>query len=339
MYKRNNLLFNILLIVCSLSAKAQHTYTIRSLETPPIKSIRGMYAVNDSVLWVSGTQGKAGLTTDAGKHWKWITVKGYDTCDWRTLYAFSTQRALLLNAGEPASIMLTTNGGETWTSVYHNSTTGIFFDGMTFRNKMEGVAIGDPLNGEFVNLHTTDGGKSWTPGTGSPITSQKGEAIFAASNSSITTYQDGKACFVTGGTVSRFFSGWNNWTSTPLPMIQGSAATGPFSVSFFDRLHGVITGGDYMHDTITKGNCLITEDGGQHWKSPVTPPQGYRSCVKYITNKMLVATGTSGTDISEDGGMHWKKISDIGFHVIAVSPHSKHIWLAGKERIAELVVY
>lgn len=338
MYKRNILFFTIILFLLFTHAAAQNMYTIQMLENPPIKSIRGMSAVNDSVLWISGTAGKLGITTNGGKNWQWMTVPGYDTCDWRTIYAFSSDQALLLNAGEPAAILLTTNRGKTWERVYFNDTKGIFFDGMTFKNKKEGMAIADPLNGRFTIIHTHNGGQTWQPATveEQPV-AQNGEAIFAASNSSITTLPDGNAVFVSGGTVSHFFKGWLQWKTVNWPMIQGRSGKGAFSVAFFNKHKGIAVGGDYMHDTINSQNCLLTDDGGMHWKKPVLPPGGYRSCVKYISAEILIATGTSGTDLSEDGGQHWKKISETGFHAIAVSPAGKRVWLAGSGKIAELV--
>lgn len=339
MYKRNYLLLIITLLFLSTHVRSQRTYAIQMLEKPPIKSIRGMSAVNDSVLWLSGTGGKAGVTTNSGKSWKWISVPGQDTCDWRTIYAFSKERALLLNAGEPAAIFLTENSGQTWQRVYFNDTKGIFFDGMTFKNKKEGMAIGDPLNGRFTILYTHNGGLTWQSAatTEQPV-AQNGEAIFAASNSSLIHLLDGNACFVSGGTVSHFFKGWNQWQSTDWPMTQGSAGKGAFSVAFFNKKKGIAVGGDYTRDTVSEQNCLITEDGGRHWKKPVLPPNGYRSCVKYISEQLIIATGTSGTDLSEDGGRHWKKISDTGFHAIAVSPSGKSVWLAGSGKIAALVI-
>jgi photosystem II stability/assembly factor-like uncharacterized protein len=331
MYKRNYLFFTIAFFLFISPAIAQNTYSIHMLENPPIKSIRGMSIVNDSTVWVSGTEGKAGVTTNGGKDWKWISVPGYDTLDWRTIFAFSSERALLLNAGEPASIVLTTNGGKTWQTVYHNDTKGIFFDGMTFKNAREGMAIGDPLNGKFTIITTQDGGLSWQQAKQQPV-AKEGEAIFAASNSSITTLPDGTACFVTGGTFSRFFKGEKpvNWS-----MIQGSSGTGAFSVAFYNQLKGIAVGGDYMNDTLTTDNCLLTTDGGLHWKKPLLPPRGYRSCVKYISPEILIATGPSGTDLSEDGGLHWKKISEVGFNVITT--YNGKGWLAGRARIAEIV--
>lgn len=331
MYKRNYLFFTIAFFLLNTHAIAQNTYSIHMLENPPIKSIRGMSVVNDSTVWVSGTEGKVGITTNGGKDWKWISVPGYDTLDWRTIFAFSSERALLLNAGEPASIVLTTNAGKTWQTVYHNNTKGIFFDGMTFKNAREGMAIGDPLNGKFTIITTHDGGLSWQQAKQQPV-AKEGEAIFAASNSSITTLPDGTACFVTGGIASRFFKGEKpvDWS-----MIQGRSGTGAFSVAFYNQLKGIAVGGDYMNDTLTTDNCLLTTDGGLHWKKPLLTPRGYRSCVKYITPEILIATGPSGTDLSEDGGLHWKQISEVGFNVITT--YNGKVWLAGRGRIAEAV--
>jgi hypothetical protein len=121
-------------------------------------------------------------------------------------------------------------------------------------------------------------------------------------------------------------------------MTQGSAGQGAFSVAFFNSLKGIVVGGDYTRDTINSKNCLITADGGLHWNAPLLPPNGYRSCVKYVSEKIVIATGTSGTDLSEDGGLHWKKISETGFHAIAVAPAGKRVWLAGSGKLAELVI-
>jgi hypothetical protein len=39
-------------------------------------SLRGLSVVNDNVVWVSGSNGTVGKTTNGGKNWKWYTVKG-----------------------------------------------------------------------------------------------------------------------------------------------------------------------------------------------------------------------------------------------------------------------
>ncbi|PSL23412.1 WD40/YVTN/BNR-like repeat-containing protein [Chitinophaga ginsengisoli] len=318
-----------------LYATAQSGYSIQQHEAPPIKSIRGMNVLPNGVIWLSGTEGKVGISTDYGEHWTWITVPGYDTCDWRSLVAFNDKRALLLNAGEPAHLLLTTDGGANWKEVYTNHTKGVFFDGMAFRNAKEGIAIGDPIDGRFTIIRTKDSGNTWQadPFDALPV-AKEGEAIFAASGTSVRIMPNGEACFITGGNISRFISGWRKWTPVEWRFIHGSPGTGAFSVAFADKQHGVAVGGDYTRDTVTTGNCLITRDGGRIWQPVITPPDGYRSCIQFIGHHTFVATGTSGTDISEDGGLNWHKISQEGYHVAGIAPSGNRVWLAGSKKLA-----
>ncbi|SFO68810.1 Uncharacterized protein SAMN05428949_6183 [Chitinophaga sp. YR627] len=312
---------------------AQSGYVIHS-EQAPIKSIRGMNVVNHNVIWVSGTEGKVGRSvSNRGTNWEWLTVPGYDTCDWRSLVAFSDKRALLLNAGEPAHIVLTTDGGQSWKEVYNNTAKGIFFDGMVFKNAAEGMAIGDPVDGKFTIIRTQDSGKTWQadPPAKLPV-AKEGEAIFAASGTSLRMLPNGQACFITGGKHSRFFIGWDKWKANNWNFTQGESSQGAFSVAFADQLNGVAVGGDYLKDSVTTNNCFITKDGGRSWQVAVTPPGGYRSCVQHISGKKYLATGPSGTDISEDGGLNWYNISKEGFHVAGVAPGGVFVWLAGSKK-------
>ena len=50
---------------------------------------------------------------------------------------------------EPAYILKTTDGGETWKVVYENKTKGMFLDAMEFRDPMNGFVVGDPVDGRF----------------------------------------------------------------------------------------------------------------------------------------------------------------------------------------------
>lgn len=327
-------ILHLLVAIHFIPASAQQKVNIRLLQTPPIASIRGMSVVNDSILWVSGTGGQAGLTTDGGEHWKWIKVPGHDSADWRSLHAFDSQRALLLNAGSPAHVMRTTDAGTTWKMVYEDTTKGIFFDDMAFLNGNEGFAIGDPMppDNKFAVIATPNGGIDWLK-PNHPNTALPGEAIFAASGTNIVVLPNDKGGIITGGAVSRFLPGDLKTPPIVLPITQGSASKGAFSLAFAEDGHGVIVGGDYLHDRDTTRNCVYTNDFGQTWTISPAPPAGYRSCVQHVKGDIFIATGTSGTDISRDAGVHWQKISEQGFHVAAVSPNGKKIWLAGSRKL------
>src|SRR6266513_2088987 len=70
-------------------------------------SIRGLSVVNDNVAWVSGNNGTIGKTTNGGKTWKWITVKGFEKNDFRDIEAFDAATAIIISVGEPAYILKT----------------------------------------------------------------------------------------------------------------------------------------------------------------------------------------------------------------------------------------
>ncbi|HVI47488.1 MAG TPA: hypothetical protein VM802_21630 [Chitinophaga sp.] len=299
------------------------------VSAPPAKSIRGLCPVSDDIVWASGTGGMVGKSTDGGQNWQWTQIRGCDSCDWRSLYAFNDKKALVLNAGEPARLFLTEDGGLNWQQVFSDTTHGIFFDAIDFFNDREGIAIGDPLQNRFTIIRTHDGGKTWRhdPVATLPVATN-GESLFAASGTSLVTLPGNKVYFGTGGTVSRLFTSGSSWLPLTIPIIQGSSTTGAFSIAFLNNKIGIAIGGDYKNDTLTKGNCVITIDGGHNWYTPHTPPHGFKSCVAFITPKVLVATGTSGTDISFNKGRDWQQAGQ-GFHVVKRARNGKRIFLAG----------
>lgn len=332
--------YHLLVLICfylggtalpAAAQKAGANYQISVIARTPVKSIRGLSVVTDHIIWASGTGGQVGKSTDGGAHWQWTVVPGCDSCDWRSLYAFDDRKAIVLNAGAPALIFLTEDGGTSWKQVYYDNRPGIFFDAMQFFDEQEGIAIGDPLQNRFTVIRTHNGGRSWESDAAASLpVAATGEAIFAASGTSLVTFPGKKVYFATGGNVARLFVSGNNWAAYTIPVVQGSSTTGAFSIAFRNAETGIAVGGDYKLDTARKGNCMLTSNGGRTWYAPVTPPGGYKSGVAYVSQKILITTGTSGTDISEDGGKNWRKIGD-GFNVAARARKGTKVYLAGKD--------
>ncbi|MEJ7739810.1 MAG: oxidoreductase [Chitinophagaceae bacterium] len=296
-------------------------------------SLRGLSVVTDRVIWVSGSNGTVGRSIDGGKNWKWFTVKGFEKRDFRDIEAFDAATAIIMAIAEPACLLKTTNGGETWKLVYQNNTPGMFLDAMEFWNQHSGIVLGDPINGRFFIARTFDEGSSWRelPFDKLPL-ADSGEACFASSGTNIRKLDTDEACFVSGGKRSRLIS---KGKPVDLPLVQGTASTGANSIAVRDdkRRKGskylVVVGGDFAADTATGRNCFITKNGGRTWIAPASPPHGYRSCVEFITKQKLVCCGTSGVDISTDGGRNWKLISGEGFHVCRKAKEGKAVYLAG----------
>jgi photosystem II stability/assembly factor-like uncharacterized protein len=303
-------------------------------------SIRGLSVVNDHIVWVSGSNGTVGRSTDGGKNWQWITVKGFEKKDFRDIEAFSAQTAIIMSIAEPAYMLKTTDGGQNWRVVFADSTKGMFLDAMSFYDHKHGVVVGDPINGKFF-IAKTRNGETWEQIP--PVmqsNSLPGEGCFASSGTNIYYFRNKDFLFVSGGPQSRLH---DDSGGRLIDMAKGKESTGANSIAVRNKRtrvsnHFIVVGGDFTNDKDTTGNCLITHDAGQTWIRPVTPPAGYRSCVIYISNKTLLTCGTSGIDLSKDRGMNWQPVSKEGFHVCQKAKKGKAVFLAGGNgKIAKLI--
>ena len=113
------------------------TPSVEVLTSGTKTSLRGLSVVNDNVVWVSGSNGMVGKSSNGGKNWKWMTVKGFEKKQFRDIEAFDANTAIIMGIAEPAYILKTTDGGETWKVVFENKTKGMFLDAMDFVNSQQ----------------------------------------------------------------------------------------------------------------------------------------------------------------------------------------------------------
>ncbi|MCE7864388.1 MAG: oxidoreductase [Bacteroidetes bacterium CHB5] len=330
------LLAFFVILVNSFTAFSQ---TIQTYPLPSTvrSSFRGLSVVNDSVAWISGSKGWVGRTTTGGLHWEFNQVPGFAESDFRTLYAFSSTSAILANAGSPAYILRTTDGGKNWQPVYTNTNPAIFMDGVDFWNDKEGVLYGDPIDGRMFLLFTTDGGKTWMePAMETRPKLNEGEASFAASGTGIRCYGKKQLVIATGGKTSRLFISDNRgktWRTATPPVQQGKESGGIFSVAF-QKKQGVVVGGDFTLDTVRVKNSFYTRDGGKTWDESAITPGGYRESVEFISSETLLTTGPNGTEYSTNGGNTWISLArDKGFHVLRKARHGNRIVIAGNQAV------
>lgn len=291
-------------------------------------SLRGLSVVNNRIIWVSGSNGTVGRSLDSGHTWKWVTIKGFEKTDFRDIEAFDETTAVIMGIGEPAYILRTADAGDSWKVVYENKTKGMFLDAMEFWNEMSGIVIGDPVDGKIFIARSFNGGISWRalPYSNYPI-ADSGEAMFASSGTNIRKLNKQEAVFVTGGTKSRLFI---RDKKIDLPILQGKESTGANSMAVKDKKTMIIVGGDFNMKDATEKNCIITTNGGNSFKTPSTPPNGYRSCIEYLEKNKWICCGLNGVDISEDDGDTWKAISKEGFNVCRKAKEGDAVFLAGK---------
>ena len=154
--------------------------------------------------------------------------------------------------------------------------------------------------------------------------------MFAASNSSLLTFNGIYLVFVTGGATSRI--GYRDLFSLDgalchqsshfavLPIAHGNSSSGAFGFATYPRVPTtgnipdtlMIVGGDYKQPNATDHNAVFVKRFGtlfQTVSEPQTPPHGYRSAVAYDpTTKTWITVGPNGTDISRDDGRNWSPL-------------------------------
>ena len=323
--------FYLLLTTNLLLSQSPH---VEVLTSGTKTSLRGLSVVNDNVVWVSGSKGMVGRSNNGGKNWNWFTVKGFEKTEFRDIEAFDATTAIIMAIAEPAYLLKTTDGGETWRQVYENKTKGMFLDAMDFVGSEYGIVVGDPINNKVFIAETYDSGETWREleTTDKRSVADSGEAFFASSGSNIRLMIDKSFFLVSGGIKSRLFT---KSGITDLPVIQGKESTGANSIDVYDKGNGkgsnrmIVVGGDFNADSSTQKNCFYSNDGGRTWKAPKTPPHGYRSCVEFLSEKDVMACGLNGVDYSSNGGKDWKWISKDSFHVCHIAKYGNTIYLAG----------
>ncbi len=348
-------LAGILLVIPTLSF-AQELPTVIILQDSLAASFRGLSVPSDEVIWASGSNGTVGKSVDAGRTWKWMIVQGFEKRDFRDIEAFDSSTAIIMAVDNPAYILKTKDGGNTWKVVFEKDLEGMFLDAMYFTGG-SGICIGDPIQfkdstrKQFYLLRTTDHGETWKEDWKTPF-SLDGEAIFAASGTNAwklvaPDYATGRYAFITGGSQSRLHTVVEDLRyNTPkvysktIPIMQGTSGSGAFSMTTDRHHHFYITGGDYKEYWKDSGNVAYTTNAGKNWKR--SSVHGYRSCIIQAGKNTFITCGTNGVDISFDGCKTWQLIhgdgarGTDGFNVCAKSKTGTAVYFAGTGRIAKL---
>lgn len=295
-------------------------------------SLRGLSVVNEKVIWASGTDGTVVKTIGGGKSWKVMTVPGAEKLDFRDIEAFDANTAYILSIGngESSRIYKTTDGGVSWKQQFTNKIEKAFFDAIACWDAKNCIAMSDPVEGHYVLISTTDG-ENWKPIASNKMPAAKdGEAAFAASGTCLIVNGRNDVFLVSGGNDARVFRSTDRgvtWTVATTPIIKGTSGSGSFSIAFRNALHGVLVGGNYEKPTESVNNLAFTRDGGKTWHAGVGLT-GYRSAITFIDDKMMIAVGTNGTDISTDRGATWKKIGSEDLNAVAAKG-KKAVWAVG----------
>lgn len=286
--------------------------------------LRGLSVVSTKVAWASGAKGTV-LRTSDGEHWTAMQVAGAETLDFRDIQAFDQDHAIIMSAGPgPLSrLYMTTDGGASWQLLKTNQAASGFWNAMTFPDARTGLLFGDPVDGRFQVLLSTDGGLHWQEQTHEGLAALSNEGGFAASGTCITSHDSKNAWIVSGGAdKARVFSSHDQaktWSAVNLPIPAGAPSKGAFSVAFLNEKNGMAVGGDYKLPQLNTMNGARTEDGGKSWQAVQVLPQGFMSVIATVPGaaNTYVAAGLAGSGISRDAGKTWQALSSTPMNTVA----------------------
>jgi photosystem II stability/assembly factor-like uncharacterized protein len=290
--------------------KVQTTGMDTNLRGVSVAGVSNAPGASAPVVWASGSNGVILKSTDKGKSWKRLHVAGGDALDFRGIVAFNASSAYAMSSGEgqKSRIYKTADGGETWSLQYAGGRKEFFLDSMACLSETHCLALGDPIDGKFLLLHTIDG-QHWNPlPTGDMPAALAGEGAFAASNTCLALSGE-KIFFGTGGPAARVFrspDSGRTWTVAETPVAHGNASSGIFSIARGDAYRIVAVGGDYQDPKRAAGIAAYSLDEGQTWQLSMRQPGGYRSAVALVKDSLLAAVGPGGEDISDDFAARWK---------------------------------
>jgi len=249
--------------------------------------------------------------------------------------------ALSIGEGEASRLYRTADGGQTWTETFRNTDPAAFYDCLAFSDPRHGLALSDPVGGEFRILSTSDGGRSWgvLPSEGMPA-ALAGEFAFAASGTCLVAKGD-QAWFATGGgATARVFHSDNRgqtWQVADTPVPSGPSA-GIYSLAVRDARRLIAVGGDFQTPTVAPDAAAVSGDAGRTWRNAVREPGEYRSGAAWMpgAGTRALAVGPTGSDISYDGGFTWHRFDIDSFDAVACAPGGA-CWASGQEgRLARL---
>jgi len=292
-------------------------------ESGTTESLRGVSAVDERTAWASGTNGIWARTTDGGATWTRGSVPDAGPRDFRDVEAFSEQSALLMAIGSPGEIWRTDNGGASWQCTWSDPRAEVFLDGMAFWDDRIGLAFGDPVEGAFQVLRTTDGGITWTPVPPDALPApREGEAGFAASGSSLAVGSAGRAWIATGGSAARVLVTRDfgaTWSASETPLVAGRAGSGGFSLAVLPEGGLALVGGDYERPKDAVVAAAWSDDHGRTWRASADSDPTYRSAVVALPEPhlgTLLAVSQSGASLSPDGGRSWSPFPGPAAHAL-----------------------
>ena len=339
--------FMFILLFLALAVSPLRAQSWKTLTSSVDSNLRGIGAAKipstgHIAIWASGSHGAILRSLDDGATWTRLFVSGQPDLDFRGIVVFGDSTAYLMSSGEgdKSRIYKTTNGGQSWEQQYTDVDKSFFLDSIACLSEKICFALGDPIDGKFLILHTSDG-HSWIPlaPKDRPDALSK-EGAFAASNSNLLIISESELYLVTGGFAARVLhttDAGKSWSASAVPIAAGNASSGIFSITRCADNLLVAAGGDFANPAIALRTAAFSSDSAKSWQSPQQQPAGYRSSVAALGANTFLAVGATGSDLSTDNTAHWKSFPSAPLNAL-FALDADHIYAAGpKGLIAQFI--
>lgn len=303
----------------NLPLHAQHWQPFEIDDLPPTYLVFSISVVDENVVWGACYDGtvptnpippnhlpKVIKTTDGGTTWQVFDVAGASGRISYDIVAFDEDTAFIttqdLGSGPGRGLFKTTDGGLTWTEVYHHTSAGVW---VRFFDEMEGVLINRNLIAK-----TYDGGQSWTVLDQSVIPAFGAQEFTVIVNGNNGCIQKGNHIWFNTNKGRVYHSADRGETWSAVSAGHGSDAW-MVALTFRDTLHGVAM---RKNTNGFPSRLSFTEDGGVTWTlSSSFMPSDY-SVVSYVpgTQSSLYAAGNQILPhaFSNDYGDSWEQTQD-----------------------------
>lgn len=330
--------------------KSGPNITVTDFEFPGI-SIRAIQVMNDSTLWFAGSKGTWGYTIDNGRNWHIDTLHIPNAKpELRSIKVTENGHIFLVNIMNPAGVYRSMDMGNSWQTVYIDTSKSAFFDAVNFWNNELGILLGDAKNKCFHLAVTKDGGNTWQKVACEAIPSTlESENPFATSNTNIAIAGNSVWLGTGGKSQARVFYSSNHgkeWQVTQTPIISGEQMTGIYSIDFLDAKMGVVAGGNWDSVNFACTNLAWTKNGGKTWKPlPNEGNNGYISCVQWIpetTGKYLFSIsgrargGQSSMALYNFTTHKWTSFANEKNYISIRFSSKRKAWVSGNGFIGKL---
>jgi len=223
---------------------------------------------------------------------------------------------------DTALVLITTNGGQTWTQPPSlPAGTNRFYD-ITCASGLQAWTSGDL--GQV--LHTTDGGQNWVI-----------QPIVLSKNATRIFFLNANDGWVVGGngTVGRTTNGGDSWEQNFTPHYQAEY----YGLSFTDASHGWIVAG--YPDSLATGQGYVdrSTDGGIYWDS-LYRSTGYEDLfdIRFLDNSLGILVGGDESSYSPiiwrstNGGANWTPVGAPAnaYYLRALDFSGDHGWAVGR---------